>query len=162
MNMPESVEVVEFEMGGELYALDISAVREIVEMLPITPMPGAPLYIAGIVNLRGEVTHILNLSTLLGLPEKTISKKQKIIFLVPEAGGGTNTGIIVDDVHSVNLVRDGDVESLGTGLLSDDFTFVKGIIKLKEDKKEKKEKGLIIWIDIVKILHNAGKLESGT
>jgi purine-binding chemotaxis protein CheW len=160
--MPGSVEVVEFEMGGELYAVDISTVREIVEMLPITPLPKAPSFIAGIVNLRGEIVNILTLNSLLGFPDKGISENQKIIFLVPEAAGGTNTGIVVDDVHSVNQIQEGDIESLGEGMLSEFTSFVKGIIKTKEDEREKKGKGLIIWIDIVKILSSLGKIGSGT
>jgi purine-binding chemotaxis protein CheW len=157
--MPVSVEVVEFELGGELYAVDISAVREIVEMLPITPMPRAPPFIAGIVNLRGEIVNIFILNSLLGLAKKAISKNQKIIFLVPEAAGGTNTGIIVDDVHSVSQALENNIERLDEGSLSENNLFVKGIIKMNVDEKDKKGKGLIIWIDIVEILKSARKRE---
>lgn len=52
--MTDIVDVVEFEIGGELYAMDIQLAREIVEMIPITPLPRAPEYITGIINLRGR------------------------------------------------------------------------------------------------------------
>ena len=99
--MASTVDVVEFELGGERYALDIQLAREIVEMIPITPIPRAPPYISGVINLRGEITNIMNLNTLLGLPNQEIRDNQKIIVLVPEAAGGSNVGIIVDDVSSV-------------------------------------------------------------
>jgi len=57
--MDPTVDIVEFVLGGERYALDIQLAREIVEMIPITPIPRAPSYISGVINLRGEITNIL-------------------------------------------------------------------------------------------------------
>ena len=96
------IDIVEFEIGSERYALDITLTREIVEMVPITPVPRAPAHIAGIINLRGEITNIINLNKILDLPETSNKNRedQKIIVLVPEAAEGSNTGIIVDDVHA--------------------------------------------------------------
>jgi len=74
--------------------------------------------------------------------------------MVPEAAGGTNPGVIVDDVHSVIQVQEGDVEKLGEGLSTEMARYVKGIIKRRVEEKEKEEgqKGLIIWIDMQKVL----------
>jgi purine-binding chemotaxis protein CheW len=150
--MTTTVDVVEFELGGERYALDIQLAREIVEMIPITPIPRAPPYISGVINLRGEITNIMNLNTLLGLPNQEIRNNQKIIVLVPEAAGGSNVGIIVDDVSSVLQITDSDIEHMGEGFASEFSSFVKGIIKIKSDDAEKKNKSLIIWIDMLKVL----------
>jgi len=156
--MATTVDVVEFELGGERYALDIQLAREIVEMIPITPIPRAPPYISGVINLRGEITNIMNLNTLLGLPNQEVRDNQKIIVLVPEAAGGSNVGIIVDDVSSVLQVTDTDIEHMGEGFASEFSSFVKGIIKIKSDDAEKKNKSLIIWIDMLKVLKDlAGK-----
>jgi purine-binding chemotaxis protein CheW len=150
--MATTVDVVEFELGGERYALDIQLAREIVEMIPITPIPRAPAYISGVINLRGEITNIMNLNTLLGLPNQEVRDNQKIIVLVPEAAGGSNVGIIVDDVSSVLQITESDIEHMGEGFASEFSTFVKGIIKIKSDDAEKKNKSLIIWIDMLKVL----------
>ena len=150
--MTATIDVVEFELGGELYALDIQLAREIVEMIPITPIPRAPPYINGIINLRGEITTIINLYTLLGLPQTDIRDNQKIIILVPESAGGSNVGVIVDEVHSVNQVSENDIEKMGEGLGTEANNFVKGIIKVKGDDSEGKKTGLIIWIDMLKVL----------
>jgi purine-binding chemotaxis protein CheW len=147
-----NIDVVEFELGGERYALDIQLAREIVEMIPITPIPRAPAYISGVINLRGEITNIMNLNTLLGLKNTEIRDNQKIIVLVPEAAGGSNVGIIVDDVSSVMQVPEADIESMGEGFSSEFSHFVKGIIKVRGDEAEKKSKSLIIWIDMQKVL----------
>ena len=135
--MDPTVDIVEFVLGGERYALDIQLAREIVEMIPITPIPRAPPYISGVINLRGEITNIMNLNTLLGLPNQEIRPNQKIIVLVPEAATGSNVGIIVDDVLGVMQVARADIEHLGEGLASEVSGFVKGIIKQKSDAAKK-------------------------
>jgi purine-binding chemotaxis protein CheW len=152
--MVSTVDVVEFVLGGERYALDIQLAREIVEMIPITPIPRAPPYISGVINLRGEITNIMNLNTLLGLPPQEMRENQKIIVLVPDAASGSNVGIIVDEVTSVLQVAETDIEHLGEGLSSEVSSFVKGIIKMKGDGADKKSTGLIIWIDMKKVLED--------
>ena len=150
--MAATVDVVEFELGGERYALDIQLAREIVEMIPITPIPRSPAYISGVINLRGEITNIMNLNTLLGLPNQGIRDNQKIIVLVPDAAGGSNVGIIVDDVSSVLQITDSDINHMGEGFASEVSHFVKGIVKIKSDDPTKQNKSLIIWIDMLKVL----------
>jgi purine-binding chemotaxis protein CheW len=155
--MASTVDVVEFVLGGERYAMDIQLAREIVEMIPITPIPRVPPYISGVINLRGEITNIMNLNTLLRLPNQEIRENQKIIVLVPEAASGNNVGIIVDEVLSVLQVAQSDIENLGDGLASELSGFVKGIIKLKGDDSEKKGTDLIIWIDMKRVLEDVAK-----
>ena len=150
--MASTIDIVEFELGGERYALDIQLAREIVEMIPITPIPRAPAYISGVINLRGEITNIMNLNTLLGLPDQAIRSNQKIIVLVPEATGGNNVGIIVDDVSSVIQVTESDVDKIGEGFASETSSFVKGIIKMKKEDEGDTKKNLIIWIDMEKVI----------
>jgi len=154
--MAGTIDVVEFELGGERYALDINLAREIVEMMPITPIPRAPPFISGVINLRGEITNIMNLNTLLALPDKEVRNNQKIIVLVPEAAKGNNIGIIVDDVSSVRQVPESDIEHIGAGISSEFSQFVKGIIKVSSDDAEKKKKDLIIWLDMEKVIADLG------
>ncbi|MDD2472413.1 MULTISPECIES: chemotaxis protein CheW [unclassified Methanoculleus] len=157
-------DVVEFELGQELYAMDIRFAREIVEMMPIARIPRAPDYIAGIMNLRGEITTVIDLKQLIRIPG-TSGNNPKIIVLVAEATGGSNLGIIVDDVYSVIQVAESDIEMVDEGLSSGVHTFVKGIIKFTKDEDDRKQAdergrqgtGLILWIDIKKILDDLVK-----
>lgn len=146
--------VVEFQIGGSLYALDIHLAQEIVEMMPITPVPRAPAYLEGIMNLRGEITNIINLSRMLDLSGQENPENQKIIVLAPEASSGSKIGIVVDDVHSVIQVAETDVERLDATISSQ--AYMKGIIKLQgidaSDREKKGDKGLVIWIDIQKAI----------
>ncbi|GAB7014999.1 chemotaxis protein CheW [Methanogenium cariaci] len=146
-----TIDVVEFEIGGEHYAFDIHLAREIVEMIPITPIPGAPPYIAGIINLRGEITNIIRINELLSLKEGKNVEDQKIIVLVSGGNEGSGIGIIVDEVHSVNAVSEDDIEQIGDNISSDINGFIKGIIMVRNTENSGKE-GLIIWLDMEKIL----------
>ncbi len=155
-----AIDVVEFEINNERYALDIGLTREIVEMVQITPVPRAPPHIAGIINLRGEITNIINLNSILGLPVGTEEdlEEHKIIVLVPDAAEGSIVGIIVDAVHSVLQVSEKEIEAVTGGLSNE--AYVKGIIKIDEKESESmeaekgKHKRLIIWLDIARLLQD--------
>ena len=66
---------------------------------------------------------------LLGLPESDGVEGRKIVVLMPDAAGGSNIGIIVDDVHSVIQVRDEDIERINEGITSSISGYVKGSSK---------------------------------
>jgi purine-binding chemotaxis protein CheW len=160
-------DVVEFSLGGEKYALDINLAREIVEMMPITQIPCSPGYLKGIMNLRGEITNIIDIHSVLGLSGKESDKGNKIIVLSAEATGGQNLGVIVDDVQSVIQIQESDVEQLGENLSSQSSGNIKGIIKIGGKAGEKRgdgdtEKELVIWIDMLKVLDGLAQLKNST
>lgn len=150
-------DVIEFALGSENYALDIEYAKEIVEMMPITPIPRAPHYLKGVLNLRGEITNILDINQVLGVSETDEIAGKKIIVLSSDACGGEHLGIIVDEVHSVLQINEKDIEQIGDGI-SDMSEYIKGIIQVSgkgliEKKEEtREEKSLIILIDIQKVL----------
>ncbi|MDN7012814.1 purine-binding chemotaxis protein CheW [Methanoculleus sp. FWC-SCC3] len=150
--MAASVDVVEFQLGEEHYALDIQIAREIVEMMPITPLPRAPEYLAGVINLRGEITNIIDLRDLLGLPASEEGENRKIVVLMPDVASGSNVGIIVDDVHSVISVHNDQIEHISDDITSSISGYVKAIIKIGDEKT----KSLIIWLDIQKVISDLG------
>lgn len=155
--MAETRDIVEFEIGTGLYGMDISLVREIVEMLPITRLPGSQKCIVGVINLRGEVTMVISISELLGIKEESGNKNQKIIVMVPHFTGGSNIGIIVREVHSVLSIPVEDIEPFSGVLATDSGGFVQGIIKTTSGDREQvdenvKNSRLMLYLDIRKIL----------
>ena len=155
-----AVDILEFDLGGESYAMDIQIAREIVEMLPITPIPRAPGHVTGLLNLRGEITTIINIHHLLGINPSKERDEQNIMVLIPDAFENTSVGIIVDEVHSVLTVDANNIDTNVKGVHSELTDYVHGIIKLSQDESGKpdsdesagEEKRLIIWIDVRKIL----------
>lgn len=151
------IEVVEFTLGEEAYAVDINLAREIVEMMSITPIPRAPTYLAGVLNLRGEITNIICLTSILGVSNCLEREDQKIIVLSSEAAGGENVGIIVDDVRSVSQIPVTRIERLGAEVVGKTRSYIKGIIKKEEKEQEKRGNGdnepdLVLWLDLKKVL----------
>lgn len=153
----ESAEVLEFSLGTELYALDINIVREIVEMIPITAIPRAPVHIRGVINLRGEIVNIVNLNTFLKLPDRPITKGQKIIVLMADVANGNNVGVIVDNVSSVAEISQDQVDYITASLAGNDSKYIKGIINSGKGAEDKEEKALIIWLDIQKMFKDIEK-----
>jgi purine-binding chemotaxis protein CheW len=153
----DSGEVLEFTLGTEDYALDINIVREIVDMVPITAIPRAPVHISGVINLRGEIVNIVNLNTFLKLPNHPITKGQKIIVLMAEVANGNNVGIIVDTVSSVNEILASQVDCLTAGLAGNESRYIKGIINPGQGAVENEKKSLIIWLDIQKMFKDIEK-----
>ncbi len=151
-----SGEVLEFSIGSENYALDINIVREIVEMMPITIIPRAPAHVTGVINLRGEIVNIVNLNTFLKLPDRPITKDQKIIVLMSEVAGGNNVGMIVDHVSSVAEIDASQVDCMTDSLVGNEAKYIKGIITAGNEKEGGK-KDLIIWLDIHKMFKDIQK-----
>lgn len=94
----EELQLVSFQLGPEEYAIDILGVQEIIRMVEITPVPNAPHYVEGVVNLRGKVIPIINLRTHLGLPMAEYTKDTRIIVVEV---GRLILGFIVDSVEEV-------------------------------------------------------------
>ncbi|MBK8258387.1 MAG: purine-binding chemotaxis protein CheW [Polyangiaceae bacterium] len=90
--------LVGFVVGDVFYAIDISVVREIVNPLPITPLPHTPVEVAGVADHRGEVVPVIDLRVRFGLPPTTPSRSTKWILV---DGGSNPIGLVVDAVTEV-------------------------------------------------------------
>ena len=98
----QRVQLCTFRIGGEDYALDIMRVREIIQPLPITPVPRAPAFVEGVVRLRGEVIPVVDVRKRFGLPPSPPTRKTK--FLVVHVAG-RRLGLVVDEICEVLRLR---------------------------------------------------------
>lgn len=89
-------------LADELYGIGVRAVREIVEYMPVTRLPGAPPHVRGAITLRGDVVPVVDLRTALGLPA-SLPTQRSCIVVVESALQGEQivTGLIVDAVIEV-------------------------------------------------------------
>ncbi len=94
----ERVELCTFRVGGEDYAVDIMRVREIINPLPVTPVPRAPAFIEGVIRLRSEVIPVVDVRKRFGLPPVAPDRKTKLIVV---RIGGRRLALIVDEVTEV-------------------------------------------------------------
>ncbi len=87
-----------FDIKDELYAIEISLITEIVEMLPVTAVPSVPNFIIGIINLRGAIIPIIDVRMRFGYETKEYDSRTCIIVL---ENNDVSIGLIVDQVREV-------------------------------------------------------------
>jgi purine-binding chemotaxis protein CheW len=85
-------------IGGQAFALSIRAIREIRGWCPVTPLPHAPGYVRGMINLRGNALAILDLARRLGLPAQEPGAAS-VVVVIEEAGNAA--GLVVDAVSEI-------------------------------------------------------------
>ncbi|MFA4860071.1 chemotaxis protein CheW [Methanoregula sp.] len=148
----ESIQVVVFTLGDELFAIDLFDVKEVVEFTTITKLPNVPPYIRGIIDLRGEITSIIDLKYRLNIAAESqeLPDTSRIIVLDSNITRA-KTGILVDDVTSVSTFEGSQVDYTSASVSNEDTSII-GIIKRKVKKQEKEKNELIIWIDIRRLL----------
>jgi len=147
-----SIQVVEFMLGSEHFAIDLFDVREVVEYTTITKLPNVPTYVRGIIDLRGEITMIIDLKQRLNIPEKNnISIEASRIIVLDDKIATSKMGILVDDVTSVSTIGGNQVDYTSASMSAEDSSII-GIIKRKIEVKGKEISTLIIWIDIGRII----------
>lgn len=100
---------VVFALGKEKYGIPIQAVQEIRPLAPITRIPNTPPFYLGLVNLRGHLYPVLNLSRYLNLPEPVPSAKAKLVLV---AAANLEMCVRVDQVLSIDWIADAEIEPL--------------------------------------------------
>ncbi len=134
-----------FTLAEEEYGIGILRIKEIIGMMPITPVPRTPEFVKGVINLRGKVIPVMDLRLRFGMEE--IGYTERTCIIVVEISGDTGTvqtGIVVDSVSEVMNMKGADIEdspSFGTHLNTD---YILGMAKM--------EGGVKILLDIDQVL----------
>ena len=97
-----------FHVGEEEFAIDILGVQEIIRMVELTPVPNAPHFVEGVINLRGKVIPIIDLRSRFGLPSAERTKDTRIIVVEIS---NTVLGFIVDSVEEVLRLPESLIEN---------------------------------------------------
>ena len=139
---PREYQLVVFTIGDEEFGVDISQVREIVRLVQITYLPKAPVFIEGVVNLRGQVLAVIDLAKRIGVASKERGELTRIV--VVEVGENT-VGMIVDSVSEVLRLSSEAVEDVPS-LVDTEVPehYIRGVGKLKDR--------LLVLLDLNKIL----------
>jgi purine-binding chemotaxis protein CheW len=143
--MKEIRQLVTFRIGQEDFGVDILMVQEIIRLPKITPIPNAPEFILGVINLRGRIIPVIDLRQRLKIPGNRPSpddKKTRILIVEMFAHV---MGFIVDGVSEVTKVDVSAIEPTPNLVVSNiDAEYIKGMIKLSNR--------LIILLDFRKVL----------
>lgn len=104
---PATIELLTFRLAEQEYSLDIMSVREIRGWTHATPLPHAPSYMKGVINLRGTVLPVMDLAERLGLPPRAQNDRNVIIVV---KHGDIMTGLLVDAVSDIVALTSDDLQ----------------------------------------------------
>jgi purine-binding chemotaxis protein CheW len=112
----ETLRLCTFEVGGELFAIDIMRIQEIVRPLPVTPVPKSPFGMVGVVDLRGQVLPVFDLRLRFEMEERERDDQTRYLIVTVDS---RQLGLVVDVVHDVIEVMRRDLR-VGSGVLAGD------------------------------------------
>jgi purine-binding chemotaxis protein CheW len=117
LNAAEAVVVATFRIGDEAYAIETRHVRRVVPLEDVTPVPGAPDFLVGVINLRGEVLAVIDLGKLFGVSERAGDGSARVIVLGEERDEFGILANAAEEVATLRLVEilepPGSLEGIG-------------------------------------------------
>lgn len=123
---PESSnKIVSFHLGNQVFCLDIMAVREIRGWAQTTPLPHAPDYVLGVINLRGAVIPVIDMAVRLGLPATEPTERSAIIVTDE---GDKFVGLLVESVSDLISIEPSDLQNIPDVLPADIKLLAKAIV----------------------------------
>lgn len=144
-----------FKLGSEEYGLELVRVREIIALMDITPVPLAPVYVRGVMNLRGRVIPVVDLRRKFGMtPTEDHDRKCIIVCDVERGQQHIQMSILVDAVSEVLHISGADIEDAPTFAAGLNTSFIHGIAKARSGVK------ILLDIDTVLSASSAAALSA--
>ena len=140
-NNDEIIQWVTFRLDDEKYGIRVMQVQEVLRMTEIAPVPGAPDYVLGIINLRGNVVTVIDSRKRFGLAEADMDDSTRIVII--EADKHV-VGILVDSVAEVVDLRSSEIDAAPNVGNDDSSKYIQGV--------SSKDKELLILVDVNKLL----------
>ncbi len=137
--MADLKQFVGFMIAEEHFGVDIMVVEEIIRMMEITPVPRAPSFVEGIINMRGRVIPIVDLRKKLNIIINDITDKSRIIIVNVN---NRRIGFIVDNVEEVIRINE-DAIDIAPGSSNSFDHYVAGVARLKHR--------MVVILDIMKV-----------
>ena len=125
--MKNSRQLVVFTLDEQRYALYLSAVKKVVRVVEITPLPKAPEIVPGVVNVYGRVIPVMNIRKRFRLPEREITLSDRLLIAQTRIRA---TALIVDDVSGVFECPEQEI--IAAGKILPGIEYIEGVLKLKD------------------------------
>jgi purine-binding chemotaxis protein CheW len=135
------LQYVTFRLDDETYGINVMQIQEVLRYTEIAPVPGAPDYVLGIINLRGNVVTVVDTRQRFGLMAADVSEQTRIVVLELE---GQVIGVLVDSVAEVVYLRQSEIESAPNVGNEESARFIQGVCN--------KNGELIILVEFEKML----------
>ena len=126
------MQLVGFEVGSEMFGVDILMVREIIRSAPITAVPNSPEFVEGVINLRGDIIPVIDLRKRLNLYTGETLKKNWVLILDIE---NSVTGFVVDRVDEVMKIEEDSIEPAPEIVLAGlESQYIRGVCDIGEKR----------------------------
>ncbi|BAZ93900.1 MAG: chemotaxis protein CheW [Gammaproteobacteria bacterium] len=132
---------VTFRLADEVYGINVMLVQEVLRWTEIAPVPGAPDYVLGIINLRGNVVTVIDTRLRLGLPPREPDDSSRIVIIEAER---QVVGILVDSVAEVMDLNSAEIDSAPNVGNDESSKYIQGVAS--------RDGNLLILIDLNKLL----------
>jgi purine-binding chemotaxis protein CheW len=126
--MTDELHIVGFQVGRETYGVPITSLHEIVRVPEITVVPDAPVYLEGVINLRGRIVSVMDLRKRFGEKQVALNKQNRILVV---EHSGKLAGLIVDSASEVLKIPAADVEPPPSVFQEGGLNCVSGLGKVK-------------------------------
>lgn len=120
----ERIEVLAFSLAGETYGVETCHVREVCQLKDLTAVPCTPPFVAGVMNLRGQILVIVDLRTFFELPARGLTDLNRVIVL---SAGDNELGLLADSIDGLRSVTASDLQEGLPTLTGIREKFLKGI-----------------------------------
>jgi len=139
--MTDELHIVGFQVGRETYGVPIKSLHEIVRVPEITVVPDAPVYLEGVINLRGKIVSVMDLRKRFGEKQVALNKQNRILVV---EHSGKLAGLIVDSASEVLKIPSADVEAAPSVFQEGGLNCVSGLGKVNGR--------LVVLLDMNKLL----------
>jgi purine-binding chemotaxis protein CheW len=153
----QAAQYITFKLGDESFAINVSQVREVLDLSQITKVPTSPVYMRGVVNVRGSAIPVVDLRLKFGLPKSLDTVNTRILVLELDLGGeAVVLGGIADSVHEVIELDPNQINPPPTIAMRWRSDFIQGMGKRGDD--------FIIILDIAAVFsaNDLALVESAT
>lgn len=140
-SIEEQVQCVTFTLEDETYGINVMQVQEVLREIEVAPVPGAPHYVMGIINLRGNVVSVIDARIRFGLPPKDSTDFTRIIVIEVQQH---IIGILVDSVAEVVDIKRSEIETAPNVGTDETSKYIDGVVSRGEK--------LLILVDLNKLL----------
>jgi len=137
----EVLQWVTYRLDNETYGINVMQVQEVLRYTEIAPVPGAPNYVLGIINLRGNVVTVIDTRSRFGLPSAEITDNSRIVIIESDENV---VGILVDSVAEVVYLRSSEIDSTPNVGTEESTKFIQGVSNRDDE--------LLILVDLNKLL----------
>lgn len=146
INLQQPARWVTFGLEGETYGVNVMHVREVLRLVDVTPVPSAPAYILGIINLRGNVVTVIDARSRFGLPPREPTEASRILVLEADS---EVVGFLVDNISEVSDIKPDQIEVAPHLSKEQASNYILGIAN--------SENNLVILVDLARIANEDRK-----